>query len=44
MIIALYAIYKETSYAIFDKELFLKYTNSLLKDIRYSSHLIIQEH
>ena len=31
-------------YVIFDKELFFKYTDSLLKDIRYSSHLIIQEY
>jgi len=31
-------------YVIFDKELYLKYTDSLLKDIRYSSHLIIQEY
>jgi len=33
-----------STYAIFDKELFLKCTNFLLKDIRYSLHLIIQEH
>ena len=31
-------------YAIFDKGLFLKCTNSLLKDVRCSLHLVIQKY